>query len=258
MNALENEGGSTMAPACSVSGELDRLRESGANRIGLPIGAVPQRCGELASFIDHTLLRADATPREIERLCHEAIQWGFATVCVNPSHVAQCASLLKGSPVKVCTVVGFPLGAMTTEAKDFETRDAIAKGADEIDMVIAVGRLKGRDFTYVHRDIRAVVEAAQGRTVKVILETALLKDEEKVAACAIARAARAHFVKTSTGFAASGATAADVALMRRAVGPALGVKAAGGIRDCDAALAMTRAGADRIGASASVFIVQQG
>lgn len=201
-------------------------------------------------------MRPDATEAEIVELCREARQYGFATVCVNPSFVSLCARELEGSPVKVCTVVGFPLGATTTAAKAFEAREAVDAGADEIDMVIAIGRLRAGDQAYVAKDIEAVVEASQGRPVKVILETALLGDEEKIAGCEIAKAAGAAYVKTSTGFAAEGAKLADVALMRRAVGPDFGIKAAGGIRDAAFANELIEAGATRIGASASVAIVQ--
>ncbi|MBI1784185.1 deoxyribose-phosphate aldolase [Candidatus Sumerlaeota bacterium] len=232
------------------------LIQEGAHRVGRPDHISPPACRDLAPYIDHTLLRANATEREVVELCREALRFKFASVCVNPHFVPLCAGMLKGSPVKVCTVVGFPLGAMTCEAKAFEARDAVAKGADEIDMVINVGRLKSGDFTYVLKDIRSVIEAAQGRTVKVILETSLLTDEEKVAACVIARAAGAHFVKTSTGFGSGGASVEDVALMRGVVGADLKIKAAGGIRDCRTAREMIASGADRLGASASIAIVQ--
>jgi deoxyribose-phosphate aldolase len=214
------------------------------------------KCDDLAPYIDHTLLKPGATEAEIEKLCDEARRYRFASVCVNTSYTELCARLLAGSGVMVCSVVGFPLGAMSTEAKAFETRDAIRQGADEVDMVINVGRLKSGDYAYVCDDIRAVVRAAAGRTVKVILETALLTDDEKVAACVLAKAAGAHFVKTSTGFGPGGATTADIALMRRIVGDRMGVKASGGIRDCTTAIQMVESGANRIGASASVAIVR--
>jgi deoxyribose-phosphate aldolase len=213
---------------------------------------------ELARFIDRTNLKPEATGADIDRLCDEAREFGFAAVCVNPSWIERCCERLESSRIKVCTVVGFPLGAMTTAMKAAEAKDAVGRGADEIDMVLHVGRLREGDFAYVHDDIRAVVEASGGRCVKVILEACLLKDEEKVAACLLARAAGAAFVKTSTGFAAAGATVQDVALMRAAVGGAMGVKAAGGIRDAATARAMIAAGATRIGASASAAIVGDG
>lgn len=240
-----------------VAPELRGLVEAGANRIGRPESLRAPSCAELAPYIDHTLLKPEAKESDVIELCREAIDFKFASVCVNPNFVPLCAGMLRGSSVKVCTVVGFPLGAMTTESKAFETRDAVAKGADEIDMVINIGRLRSRDFAYVLADIRAVIGAAQGRTVKVILETALLSEEEKIAGCVIARAAGASFVKTSTGFASKGATREDVALMSQVVGPDLGVKAAGGVRDCETAQQMIASGATRIGSSASVKIVQE-
>ncbi|MDX2177007.1 MAG: deoxyribose-phosphate aldolase [Candidatus Sumerlaeia bacterium] len=205
--------------------------------------------------MDHTLLKPTATEDEVRTLCAQAREHQFASVCVNPSFVPLCAELLKGSGVKVCTVVGFPLGATTTAVKVFETREAVANGAEEIDMVVQIGRLKSGDYQYVCDDIRGVVLAAQGRLVKVILETTVLEEHEKVAGCTLSKAAGAHFVKTSTGFGGGGATAEDVALMRRVVGPALGVKASGGIRTCGDAEKMVAAGANRLGASASVAIV---
>ncbi|MCX6998797.1 MAG: deoxyribose-phosphate aldolase [Candidatus Sumerlaeota bacterium] len=213
---------------------------------------------DIAPLIDHTLLRPNATDREIEKLCKEGKEYHFASVCLNSAYVSIASHMLAGSGVKVCTVVGFPLGAMSTEAKAFETRDAIAKGADEIDMVINVGKLKSGDYEYVLDDVQSVVRAAQGRCVKVILETASLTDDEKVAGCIIAKAAGANYVKTSTGFGAGGATVEDVALMRRIVGPKMGIKAAGGIRTAEEAQKMIEAGATRIGASASVAIVRGG
>jgi deoxyribose-phosphate aldolase len=184
----------------------------------------------IAQLIDHTLLKPEATREQIDRLCHEALEYRFASVCVNPTHVARCAELLRESDVKVCTVVGFPLGATTTAVKAYETRQAIDDGATEIDMVINVGALKSGDFDTVQADIAAVVDTAHaaGALVKVIIETALLSDEEKAAACRLAQAAGAEFVKTSTGFGPGGATVEDVALMRRVVGPEMGVKASGG------------------------------
>lgn len=218
-----------------------------------PLPATP---AALAPFIDHTLLRPDATAGEVERLCNEARRHRFAAVCVNGAMVPLAARLLAGSGIPPIAVVGFPLGAATAEAKAFEAADAIRNGARGIDMVLAIGALKAGDDAAVRRDIHAVVAAARPWPVKVILETALLDDGEKVRACELARAAGAAFVKTSTGFGGGGATEADVALLRRAVGDALSVKASGGIRTADDALRMLRAGADRIGASASVAIVE--
>lgn len=213
---------------------------------------------ELAAMIDHTLLKADATKEQVIRLCQEAKEHGFASVCVNPYWVKEAASYLAGSDVAVCTVVGFPLGATTPETKAFETKNAVQNGASEIDMVINVGALKSGDVKAVKEDIRAVVEAAGGALVKVILETGLLTDEEIVAACEQAKAAGAHFVKTATGFGKGGATVEAVRLMRQTVGSDLGVKASGGVRDKETALQMIQAGANRIGASASVAIVSGG
>ncbi len=212
---------------------------------------------DLAAIIDHTLLKPEATKDQIVKLCEEAMEFGFASVCVNPTYVSLAAGLLKDTPVKVCTVVGFPLGASTPLVKAVEARDAIAAGAREIDMVINVGALKSGDDDLVGREIRAVVEAARGRAlVKVILETALLTNDEKVKACLIAKAEGADFVKTSTGFGPGGATVEDVRLMRKVVGADMGVKAAGGIKTLETARAMVEAGASRIGASASVAIVK--
>lgn len=212
----------------------------------------------IASMIDHTMLKPEATEAEIRKLCAEARKYSFASVCVNPYWVPVVAAELTGSPVKVCTVIGFPLGANATEIKRAETESAIRAGAREIDMVINVGALKGGDHDTVKRDIQAVVEVSHrgGAIVKVILETALLDDNQKAIACTLAKLAGADFVKTSTGFSKSGATAHDVALMRNAVGPGLGVKASGGIRTLDDFRAMEAAGASRIGASASVKIVE--
>jgi len=212
----------------------------------------------IAGLIDHTLLRADATREDIVKICREARKYNFASVCINPYWVALAAAELAGSPVKVCTVVGFPLGATTTEAKVAETEAALRVGAQEIDMVQNVGALRSGDHDAVKADIAAVVEAAHraGAIVKVILETALLDDNQKVMASLLAKLAKADFVKTSTGFGPSGATAHDVELMRLAVGPEMGVKASGGIRTLDDLKKMTAAGATRIGASASVKIVE--
>jgi deoxyribose-phosphate aldolase len=210
-------------------------------------------------MIDHTLLKPDASKKEIEALCREAADHGFATVCVNPTWVATCARLLAGASVKVCSVVGFPLGASTSDTKHYETRRALFDGAREIDMVINVGALKSGDLHTVERDIEAVVSPCRecGALSKVIIEAALLTDEEKITACTLAKAAGADYVKTSTGFGPGGATAADVALMRRTVGEEMGVKAAGGVRDLEALKAMVEAGATRIGASAGVRIVRE-
>src|SRR4051812_18499058 len=238
----------------------DRLRgvlDAGASRVGMYAGGGAP--AGVASMIDHTLLKPDATRQEIEALCREAAQFKFATVCVNPTWVATAARLLSGSGVGVCSVVGFPLGATTAEVKAFETRRAIFDGAREIDMVINVGALKSGDLLVVERDIEAVTASCRDCRVlsKVIIEAALLTDDEKVAACTLAKAAGADYVKTSTGFGPGGATAADVALMRRVVGAEMGVKAAGGVRDLDGVKAMIAAGATRVGASAGVKIVQQ-
>lgn len=210
----------------------------------------------LAGKIDHTLLKPDATPEQLHTLCEEAKKHHFATVCVNSSNIALAAQYLQGSSVKPIAVVGFPLGAASTASKAFETKEAIAAGAQEIDMVINIGAMKARDYRLVLDDISAVVEASKPYPVKVILETSSLEEEEKVIACALAKSAQAAFVKTSTGFGSGGATVDDIRLMRRIVGPHMGVKASGGIRTTDDALAMIDAGATRIGASASVAIVE--
>jgi deoxyribose-phosphate aldolase len=238
----------------------DRLRgvlDAGATRLGLhATGGAP---GGVAAMIDHTLLKPDATRKDIEGLCHEAAEYMFASVCVNPTWVALCASLLQASAVKVCSVVGFPLGATTADTKHYETRRAIFDGAREIDMVINIGALKSGDLRVVERDIEAVTVPCRegGALSKVIIEAALLTDDEKITACTLAKAAGADYVKTSTGFGPGGATAADVALMRRVVGEEMGVKAAGGVRDLEGLKAMVAAGATRIGASAGVRIVQE-
>ena len=211
---------------------------------------------KLNKYIDHTLLKPDASQEQIETLIEEAKKYDFASVCVNPTWVSFAAQALKATDVKVCTVIGFPLGANTPELKAFETSDAIQNGANEIDMVINIGALKSRNFDLVERDIRAVVEAAKGTLVKVIIETCLLTDDEKVRACQLAQKAGADFVKTSTGFSTGGATVADVALMRKTVGPDMGVKASGGARSYEDALAFIKAGATRIGASSGVAIME--
>src|SRR3989442_2292615 len=236
-----------------LSGVLD----AGATRVGLhAAGGAPSG---VAAMIDHTLLKPDATRQHIEELCREAAQFKFATVCVNPTWVATCARLLAGSGVGVCSVVGFPLGATTADVKGYETQRAIFDGAREIDMVINVGALKSGDLRVAERDIEAVTTPCRscGALSKVIIEAALLTDDEKVTACTLAKAAGADYVKTSTGFGPGGATAADVALMRRVVGAEMGGKSAGGVRDLDALKAMVAAGATRVGASAGVKIIQQ-
>ena len=210
---------------------------------------------DLAPYIDHTLLKADATRDELVKLCDEARKYGFATVCVNSSNVGVAARLLQGCPVKAIAVVGFPLGAGTSSAKSFEAREAIRAGAQEIDMVINIGQLKAKNYAYVECDIREVVQAARPRPVKVILETGALTRDEKVIGCALSKAAGAAFVKTSTGFGTGGATAEDIALMRAVVGDDVGVKASGGVRTTADAQRMVEAGANRLGASASVAIV---
>ena len=211
----------------------------------------------IASMIDHTLLKQDATGEQIDRLCAEAAEYHFASVCVNPYYVVRCVKNLKGTGVKVCTVVGVPLGATTMETKVFETLQAVASGAEEIDMVINVCALKSGHIRGVEQEIQAMAAAVEGKAIlKVIIETCLLTDEEKVLACQIAKRCGADFVKTSTGFSTGGATVEDVALMRRTVGPEMGVKASGGIRDYAKAKAMIDAGASRIGASAGIAIVE--
>lgn len=212
---------------------------------------------DLALMIDHTLLKPEATRGDVIKLCREAKENGFFSVCVNPFWISLCHEELKGTPVKVITVVGFPLGAMTTEVKVFETREAISLGAEEIDMVINIGTLKSKEDDAVRADIVAVVKASQGRPVKVILETAILTDEEKIAACRLSQEAGANYVKTSTGFSKGGATADDIRLMRQTVGNALGVKASGGIKNLAQALELISAGASRLGASSSVEILKE-
>ena len=236
---------------------LQGVIDAGATRLG--VHAVGGAGGGVSGMIDHTLLKPDATQADIEKLCREAAEFHFATVCVNPTWVATAVRLLRGSGVGVCSVVGFPLGATPADVKNYETRRAIFDGANEIDMVINVGALKSGDLRTVERDIEAVVEPCRqcGVVSKVIIEAALLTDDEKITACTLAKAAAADFVKTSTGFASGGATAADVALMRRVVGADMGVKAAGGVRDLEGLRAMVAAGATRVGASAGVKIVQE-
>ncbi len=253
-------GGSCVCHSVLVDCCPDRLRgvlDAGATRLGMH--ASGGAAGSVSSMIDHTLLKPDATRADIEKLCREAREFHFATVCVNPAWVAIAASLLRGSGVGVCSVVGFPLGATAADVKNYETRRAIFDGATEIDMVINIGALKSGDLRTVERDIEAVVDPCRqcGALSKVIIEAALLTDEEKITACTLSKAAGADFVKTSTGFASGGATAADVALMRRIVGAEMGVKAAGGVRDLEGLKAMVAAGATRVGASAGVKIVQE-
>lgn len=222
----------------------------------LAVVDVPMLPSEVAQYIDHTLLKPEAEEEQFDKLCDEAKEYKFASVCVNSSWVSYCAKQMQGTEVKVCAVVGFPLGAMAGRAKNFETRHAIEDGAREIDMVINVGALKSGKLDVVEEDIRWVKRACTRNVIlKVIIEAALLTDEEKVIACRIAKRAGADFVKTSTGFSHHGATPHDVALMRRTVGPKVGVKAAGGVRSFDDAVAMIKAGANRIGASSSVKIV---
>ena len=236
-----------------VSGVL----AAGASRLGLH--ASGGGAGEVAGLIDHTLLKPDATAIDVEKLCREAAEFHFATVCVNPTWVAFCAKLLRGSGVGVCSVVGFPLGATTPDVKQYETRRVIFDGAAEVDMVINIGALKSGDLRLVERDIEAVTGPCRDAGVlsKVIIEAALLSEEEKVAASTLTKAAGADFVKTSTGFGPGGATISDVMLMRRVVGDAIGVKAAGGVKDLDQMKAMVAAGATRVGASAGVRIVKE-
>lgn len=252
-------GTCTNCQQCSVRNPtaVEAIVRSGAARIGASLG-VGRPAAELAKLIDHTLLKPDATKEQIIRLCEEAVQYGFASVCVNPCWVKLCTAAVGGSGVLVCSVVGFPLGAHTMRVKAVEAARAVHDGADEIDMVMNIGMLKSGEHRYVEEDIRGVVLAAAPARVKVIIEACLLTDREKIHACLLAQRAGAHFVKTSTGFSTGGATAADVALMRRVVGDRMGVKAAGGIRDLSTAQTMVAAGADRIGASASVNIVSSG
>ena len=257
-------GGLSVARPDGLEHALERMLGVGASRFGLRAdrtGALgtADACAlapPLARLIDHTVLKPDTTAADVRALCAEARDNCFASVCISPVWVPIAAEELRGATSVVCTVVGFPSGAVRTPVKAFETEQAVADGAAEIDMVIGVGRLKSAMYAEVEADIRAVVAAAQGRTVKVILETALLTDEEKVVACVLAQNAGADFVKTSTGFSSGGASPQDVALMRRVVGPAMGVKASGGIRSREDAQAMVASGASRIGASASVEIVK--
>jgi deoxyribose-phosphate aldolase len=234
-----------------------RVISAGAERLTSTVGVIPED-KSLAGMIDHTMLKPDATADKIAQLCFEAKKYHFASVCVNPANVKLCAELLHNTDVKVCSVIGFPLGATSTEVKVFETKNAIQNGATEIDMVINIGALKAGDNETVAKDINEIAKAchANGAILKVIIEAALLTDEEKVVVCLLAKEAGADFVKTSTGFSSGGATLHDVALMRKTVGPNLGVKAAGGIHTHEEAEQMIAAGATRIGASAGIKIIQ--
>src|SRR3954451_9763812 len=238
--------------------DVERIVDAGAERIGIVLGETAT-AHDWAALIDHTLLKPEASEADIRKLCEEAAQFGFASVCVNPSWVKTAARFLKGSGVPVCTVIGFPLGATLTDVKAYEARRSIFNGAREVDMVINIGKLKSGDDCAVEDDIRAVVDAAHENHVlcKVIIETALLTDEEKVRACLSAKNAGADFVKTSTGFSKGGATVHDISLMRRTVGGDLGVKASGGVKGIEDARAMFEAGATRIGASVGVKIAQE-
>jgi len=250
----EHTGGAACPQCENVAklGEKD-LKAIGADRIAV---CSPTKKGSTAAkYVDHTMLKPNATQEEIAKLCEEARAFCFASVCVNPSYVALSAQLLRGSGVKVCTVVGFPLGSTTPTVKAIEARDAIANGADEIDMVINVGALKSGNDAAVYADILAVREATRGKVLKVILETSLLTNEEKIRACAMSKKAGADFVKTSTGFGGGGATVEDIKLMRETVGPLMGVKSSGGIRDSKIAADMIAAGATCLGTSASIAIV---
>ncbi len=238
---------------------VKNIVHNGADRVtaGIGIEAAGGIETDLAGMIDHTLLKPEATKDQVVQLCIEAKKYNFASVCINPSYVLLCAKLLRDTSVKVCTVIGFPLGATSTATKAFEAEHALRDGAKEIDMVINVGMLKSGEYEYVENDIFAVVTTGRryGALTKVIMETGLLTDEEKVKGCLLAKHAGADFVKTSTGFAKGGATVGDIALMRKVVGNAMGIKASGGVRTREEALAMVASGADRIGASASVKIV---
>lgn len=252
-----DDGGHSQTAACPSCSPLEKMSQHelaslGADRLGVchPM----ESCNPIARMIDHTLLKPNATQEEIGKLCDEAKKFCFASVCINPAYVALAAQLLRSSGVKVCTVVGFPLGSTTPTVKAIEARDAIANGADEIDMVINVGALKSGNFQLVLDDIRAVRDATRGKILKTILETSLLTKEEKIKACQLAKEAGADFVKTSTGFSSSGATVEDIQLMRQTVGPQMGVKASGGVRDFSFAEKLVQAGATRLGASASVAI----
>ncbi len=234
---------------------VSKIVDTGASRIGAQLGITSGLDKGLASMIDHTILKPDASREELTKICEEAKQCSFATVCVNSANIPLVARLLKGTSVKPIAVVGFPLGAATSQAKAFEAKEAIRAGAEEIDMVINIGALKSKDYKLVYEDIKRVVESSKPHKVKVIIETSNLDYDEKVAACVLSKTAGAAFVKTSTGFGKGGATVEDIALMRRVVGNDMEVKASGGIRTKEDAEAMVKAGANRIGASASVAIV---
>jgi deoxyribose-phosphate aldolase len=244
--------------ATQCQDKVQQVVYAGASRLSSTLGNVGVGA-TMARMIDHTLLKADASQDQIAQLCYEATKYGFAAVCVNPSYVKLCSQLLHGTPVHVCTVVGFPLGATPPEVKAYEAQQAIDDGATEIDMVINIGALKSKDYALVERDIATVARTCHaGRALlKVIIEAALLTDEEKVIACQLSKVAGADYVKTSTGFGPGGATAHDVALMRQVVGPEMGIKAAGGIKTYQDAQTMVAAGATRIGASAGVKILQE-
>lgn len=254
---LAKIGGDDYCPTfCSA--DVQRIVDAGAERIGIVLGETAT-AHDWASLIDHTLLKPEASEGDIKKLCDEAAEFGFASVCVNPGWVKRACEFLRGSGVPVCTVIGFPLGATLPDVKAYEARRAIFNGAREVDMVINIGALKSGDDCLVEDDIRAVADAAHENHVlcKVIIETALLTDDEKVRACLAAKNAGADFVKTSTGFSKGGATVDDISLMRRTVGDALGVKASGGVKGIDDARAMFEAGATRIGASVGVKIAQE-
>ena len=263
---LAQMGGGAEEPPCACHAapggccpdRLGRLVGQGAARFGLQAGT-NLYSREIARTIDHTLLKPEATRAQIEQLCAEAREHGFATVCVNPTWVPLCADLLRGSETRVCTVVGFPLGATFPEVKAFEAARTVAEGACEVDMVLNIGALKSGDYRLCERDVAAVAEASHrgGAILKVIIEAALLTDDEKVKACVVSKAGGADFVKTSTGFGPEGATVEDVRLLRRTVGEKLGVKASGGIRTLDEALAMIEAGASRLGTSSTREILNE-
>ncbi|MBV6506219.1 MAG: Deoxyribose-phosphate aldolase [Syntrophorhabdaceae bacterium] len=244
-----------VCPDCKTE-VVSHIVRNGAARVGANPGLGPLHDG-LAKTIDHTLLKAEATQAQVETLCQEAAEYDFASVCINPTWVPLSYKLLRGTSVMVCTVIGFPLGATTTESKAFEAHQAVECGAAEIDMVINIGRLKSGDYDAVEHDIYHVVRASAPAHVKVIIETCYLTDEEKIKACVLAQEAGAHFVKTSTGFGSGGAKIEDIALMRHVVGEYMGVKASGGIREYETAAQMLEAGASRLGASASVAIVEK-
>jgi deoxyribose-phosphate aldolase len=237
--------------------DMSALRSAGASRLSSAAGIGKVR-DDLARMIDHTLLKPEATRDQLRTICEEAVKFGFYSVCVNSANVRFCANLLRGSDIKVVAVVGFPLGAMSSQSKAFETKQAIRDGAREIDMVLNIGKLKTGDYDCVFEDIMSVVSAAQPYPVKVIIETSALQDEEKVAACALSSAAGARFVKTSTGFGKGGAKVEDIALMRRVVGDKVQIKASGGIHNAQDADSLVEAGATRLGTSASVTIVSGG